>query len=73
MVIGIAGLVAPFMRDGVSLKVGEDSILLLQFPFYAATLALFLVVVLDKTLTRTEGWIIFMAYVLFISKLFSFI
>ncbi|MCH8886266.1 MAG: calcium/sodium antiporter [SAR324 cluster bacterium] len=73
VVIGIPGLVAPFMGDGVSLKVGEDSILLLQFPFYAATLALFLVVVLDKTLTRTEGWIIFMAYVLFISKLFSFI
>lgn len=73
VVIGIPGLLAPFMGTGDPLKVGEDSILFLQFPFYAATLVLFLVVVLDKTLTRTEGWIIFMAYILFISKLFSFI
>ncbi|MEE8435545.1 MAG: calcium/sodium antiporter [bacterium] len=73
VVLGLPGLLAPFMGSGSSLKVGEDSILFLQFPFYGATLALFLVIVLDKTLTRTEGWIIFLAYILFICKLFSFI
>lgn len=73
VVLGLPGLLTPLMGDGTPLKVGEDSILHLQLPFYAATLALFLVVVLDKTLTRTEGWIIFLAYILFMAKLFSFI
>jgi len=73
MVLGIPSMIAPWMGDRVYLKVGEESILFLQFPFYAATLFLFLVVVLDKTLTRTEGWVVFLAYILFICKLFSFI
>ena len=47
--------------------------LFLQMPYYAATLLLFLVVVLDKNLTRTEGSVIFLAYVLFICKLFAFV
>lgn len=73
MVLGIPGILAPFMGNRTPLRVGEESILLLQMPFYGATLFLFLVVVLDKTLTRTEGWVIFLAYILFITKLFSFI
>ena len=73
VVLGIPGLVAPLMGDKVALQVGEESVLFLQLPYYAATLMVFLVVVLDHTLTRTEGWIIFLAYILFISKLFSFI
>ncbi len=73
VVLGVPGLLAPLLGDGSPLKVGESSILVLQFPFYAATMLLFLVIVLDKTLTRTEGWVITLAYVLFISKLFSFI
>ncbi len=73
MVLGIPGILAPFMGNRTPLRVGEESILFLQMPFYGATLFLFLVVVLDKTLTRTEGWVIFLAYILFISKLFSLI
>lgn len=73
VVLGIPSVAAPYLGDGSMLKVGENSILYLQFPYYAATLGLFLVVVLDKTLTRTEGLVIFLAYILFIAKLFSFI
>ena len=73
VVLGIPGLMTPLLGDGSALKVGENSVLFLQFPFYGATLLLFLVVVLDKTLTRTEGWLLFLAYLLFIAKLFSFI
>jgi len=72
MVLGIPSLAAPFMGTGEALQVGERSILYMQFPYYASTMLLFLVIVLDKTLTRTEGWVIFLAYVLFIGKLFSF-
>lgn len=73
VVLGLPGLLAPLFGDRVPLQVGEQSVLLLQLPYYGATLLLFLVVVLDKTLTRTEGWIIFLAYILFIAKLFSLI
>jgi len=73
MVLSIPGLISPFIGDKTALKVGMDSVLFLQLPYYGATLLLFLVIVLDKTLTRTEGWIIFMAYVLFIAKLFSLV
>jgi cation:H+ antiporter len=73
VVLGVPGVLAPFIGQQIPLKVGETSVLFLQLPYYAATLLLFLVVVLDKTLTRTEGWVIFLAYVLFICKLFSFV
>jgi cation:H+ antiporter len=73
VVLGVPGLLAPFLGDGQPLRVGEASVLFVQMPFYVATMVLFLVVVLDKTLTRTEGWVIFLAYVLFICKLFSWI
>jgi len=71
VVLGLPGLLSPFLGDHLPLRVGEESVLFLQLPYYGATLLLFLVVVLDKTLTRTEGWVIFLAYVLFIGKLFS--
>ena len=73
VVLGVPGLLSPLLGDHMPLRVGEDSVLFLQMPYYAATLLLFLVVVLDKNLTRTEGWVIFLAYVLFICKLFSLI
>lgn len=71
VVLSVPGLLAPFMGDKVPLRVGMDSVLFLQIPYYGATVLLFLVVVMDKTLTRTEGFIIFLAYLLFIGKLFS--
>ena len=71
MVLGLPAIAAPFMGDGQPLKVGADSVLYLQMPYYGATMVLFLVLVMDKTLTRTEAMVILMAYVLFISKLFN--
>jgi cation:H+ antiporter len=71
VVLGLPALLSPLMGDHMPLRVGESSVLHLQMPYYGATLILFLVVVLDKTLTRTEGWVIFLAYILFICKLFS--
>lgn len=71
MVLGVPGLVAPFLGQAVPLQVGEPTVLTLQLPYYAGTVLLFLVVVLDRTLTRTEGLLIFLAYVLFIAKLFG--
>lgn len=73
VVLGIPGVLAPFLGDHHPLRVGETSILTLQMPYYGATVLLFLVVVLDKNLTRTEGSVIFLAYILFICKLFSFL
>jgi cation:H+ antiporter len=73
VVLGLPGLLTPLLGDHLPLRVGEPSVLFLQMPYYGATLLLFLVVMLDKQLTRTEGWVIFLAYVLFICKLFSFL
>lgn len=71
VVLGVPALLSPLLGDGLPLHVGDSTVLLLQMPYYAATLLLFWVVVLDKTLTRTEGCVIFLAYILFICKLFS--
>ncbi|MEE8395966.1 MAG: calcium/sodium antiporter [bacterium] len=71
IVLGVPALVAPLMGDKTNLGVGESSILFLQTPYYVATTILFLVIVLDKRLTRTEGLVILVAYGLFFSKLFS--
>ncbi|NIP74365.1 MAG: sodium:calcium antiporter, partial [Gammaproteobacteria bacterium] len=49
VVLGMPSLLAPLLGDHGALKVGEQSVLFLQMPFYAATMFLFLVVVLDKT------------------------
>jgi Ca2+/Na+ antiporter len=73
MVLGIPGMLAPWLGDGTALKVGQESVLFLQLPYYVATVLLFLVVMLDKTLTRTEGWVLFLAYLLFVGKLFHLI
>lgn len=72
VVLGLPGLLAPFMGSRTSLPAGEESILFLQMPVYAATVVIFLVIVLDKKLTRTEGLMILMAYVVFVAKLYSF-
>ena len=64
---------APFVGDRTYLGAGDESIMNIQMPFYIATVIVFLVVVLDKKLTRTEGLFIMLAYVVFISKLYSFI
>ena len=73
VVMGVPAIMAPFMGTGEQLGVGEDSILYVQMPFYAATVLVFLVIVLDKKLTRTEGLIFLLCYAVFISKLYSFI
>ena len=73
VVLGVPALLSPLLGDHLPLHVGDGTVLLLQMPYYAATLLLFWVVVLDKTLTRTEGCVIFLAYILFICKLFSLI
>lgn len=73
IVMGVPALVAPFVGGKVPLGVGEPSVLTLQFPYYAATVVLFLVIVLDKKLTRTEGLLILICYALFIAKLFSIV
>jgi len=72
VVLGVPALIAPFVGNKTSLGVGEPSILFLQFPYYLATIIIFLVIVLDKKLTRTEGLLILMAYAVFFSKLYSF-
>lgn len=71
MVLGIPAIVAPFLGDKKNLPVGDDSILFLQMPYYAATGIVFLIIVLDKKLTRTEGMILLGGYLLFIAKLYS--
>ena len=71
VVLGVPALFAPYVGNQRPLEVGEPSILALQLPYYAATMLLFLVVVLDKKFTRTEGLMILTAYVIFIAKLFS--
>lgn len=71
VVLSVPSLAAPFIGDGQPIKVGMDSVLFLQFPYYCATMFIFLVIVLDKTLTRTEGFVILLAYALFFSKLFG--
>lgn len=73
IVMGVPAVLAPLMGDGSLLAVGEDSILFVQMPFYIATMFVFLVIVLDKKLTRTEGMIFLLSYVVFISKLYGFI
>lgn len=73
IVMGVPAVLAPLMGDGSLLAVGEDSILFVQMPFYVATMFVFLVIVLDKKLTRTEGMIFLLSYVVFISKLYGFI
>ena len=73
IVMGIPAIVAPYMGNGKLLAVGEDSILFVQMPFYIATVIVFLVIVLDKKLTRTEGLIFLLLYAVFITKLYSFI
>lgn len=73
IVMGVPAILAPYMGTGKLLAVGEDSILFLQLPFYIATVIVFLVIVLDKKLTRTEGLIFLLLYVVFIAKLYSFI
>lgn len=71
VVLGLPALLSPLLGDHMPLRVGNESVLYLQMPYYAATMVLFLVVMLDKQITRTEGWVIFTAYVLFICKLFN--
>jgi cation:H+ antiporter len=71
VVLGLPGLLSPLLGDHQPLRVGDESVLFLQMPFYGATLLLFLVVMLDKQITRTEGWVIFTAYILFVCKLFN--
>ena len=61
------------MGNRTPLAVGEESILFLQLPFYIATVIVFLVIVLDKKLTRTEGLLFLLCYLIFIAKLYSFI
>ena len=73
VVMGVPAILAPLMGNGTRLAVGEDSILFVQMPFYIATVIVFLVIVLDKKLTRTEGMIFLLSYVVFISKLYGFI
>ena len=73
IVLGVPAILAPYMGTGEPLGVGEDSILYVQMPFYAATVMVFLVIVMDKKLTRTEGLIFLLCYGVFISKLYSFI
>ena len=73
IVMGVPAILAPLMGNGTLLAVGEDSILFVQMPFYIATVLVFLVIVLDKKLTRTEGLIFLLSYVVFISKLYGFI
>lgn len=73
IVVGLPAILAPYMGTGKLLSVGDDSILFLQMPFYIAAVVVFLVVVLDKKLTRTEGMIFLVAYAVFIAKLYSFI
>jgi cation:H+ antiporter len=72
VVMGVPGMLAPLLGNRSLLPVGEDSILFLQMPYYAATVIVFLVIVLDKKLTRTEGLMILLAYVVFIAKLYGF-
>lgn len=73
IVMGVPAILAPYMGTGKLLGVGEDSILFVQMPYYIATIIVFLVIVLDKKLTRTEGLIFLLAYMVFITKLYSFI
>lgn len=73
IVLGVPAMLAPYMGTGEPLGVGDDSILYVQMPFYAASVMVFLVIVLDKKLTRTEGLIFLLCYGVFISKLYSFI
>ena len=73
VVLGVAALLAPFVGLQQPLPVGENSILFLQVPYYVGTVILYLVIVMDKRLTRTEGLMILLAYVLFIGKLFSWL
>ena len=71
VVLGVPGVAAPWLGSGELLNVGEPSVLFLQAPYYAAALLLFLIIVLDRNLTRTEGAVVLLAYALFIGKLFS--
>jgi len=71
VVLGLPALISPLVGNHMPLRVGDESVLFLQMPFYGATLLLFLVVMLDKQITRTEGWVIFLAYILFVCKLFN--
>ena len=71
VVLGVPALLAPFVGLQQPLPVGENSILFLQVPYYVGAVILYLVIVMDKRLTRTEGLMILLAYVLFIGKLFS--
>ena len=72
VVLGLPAVLAPFMGNKTPLPAGEDSTLYLQMPMYAASVFVFLVVVLDKKLTRTEGLMLMVAYAVFIAKLYSF-
>lgn len=71
VVLGLPAVLSPFMADGEPLRVGGDSVLYFQMPFYGATLLLMLITVFDKNLTRTEGLIFLLSYTFFIGKLFS--
>lgn len=73
VVLGLPALLAPWMGNKGYMGVGENSILFLQTPYYIGTVILFLVIVLDKRLTRTEGLVILIAYGLFLAKLFSLV
>ncbi len=73
VVLGVPAIIAPYVGNKTPLPAGEQSILYLQLPFYIATMITFLVIVLDKKLTRTEGLLFLLAYVVFIAKLYSFI
>jgi cation:H+ antiporter len=73
MVLGLPAIAAPFLGDHGALKVGTDSILYLQLPYYAATLMLMLITVFDKNLTRTEGLAFLLAYLFFVGKLFGMV
>ena len=73
IVLGFPAMLAPFVGDGQPVRVGGDSTLYLQLPFYAATLLLMLITVFDKNLTRTEGLVFLLAYAFFVGKLFSLI
>ncbi|MCZ6728595.1 MAG: calcium/sodium antiporter [SAR324 cluster bacterium] len=73
VVLGVPAILAPSVGKKVPLPVGDESILFLQMPYYVATVLVFLVIILDKKLTRTEGLIFLAAYVVFITKLYSLI
>ncbi len=71
IVLGLPAIYAGAKSDGIVVK--QSSILTLSLPFYIGSIILFLLVMLDKKITRFEGLILCLCYALFILKLFYLI